>query len=103
MTMYGTIAHFRIKPGTRDDFIKTMDGFGDAIISGWRADYYFQMERDSDEFYLVAIFDDKPTYDANADSPEQHQRYLQFRSFLLNDPQWNDGLIVSATGPHAKG
>ena len=96
--MYGTIAHFRIKPGTREEFIKTMDSFGDAVIPGWVADYYFQMNRDSDEFYLVAIFRDRETYTANADSAEQHERYLKFRSFLVEEPVWNDGTIVSATG-----
>ena len=96
--MYGTIAHFRIKPGTRDEFVKTMDSFGDAFIPGWKADYYFQMDKNADEFYLVAIFNDKQSYDANADSPEQHERYLKFRSFLVADPEWNDGHIVSATG-----
>jgi hypothetical protein len=101
--MYGTIAHFRIKPETRDEFIKTMDGFGDVQIPGWKADYYFQLDRDSDEFYLVAIFEDKETYIANADSAQQHERYLKFRSFLLEDPEWNDGFIVSATGPNAEG
>lgn len=101
--MYGTIAHFRIRPGTRDEFIKAMDSFGDAVIPGWMADYYFQTDRDSDEFYLVAIFKDRETYEANADSPEQHERYLKFRSFLVEDPQWNDGVVVSATGPNLKG
>ena len=101
--MYGTIAHFRIKPGTRDKFIQAMDSFGDAIIPGWMADYYFQMDNDSDEFYLVAIFRNKETYDANANSSEQNERYSKFRSFLEEDPQWNDGMIVSATGPNAQG
>ena len=101
--MYGTIAHFHIKPGTRDEFIKTMDSFGDAPIDGWMADYYFQMDRNSDEFYLVAVFKDRETYGANADSPEQHERYLKFRSFLVEDPTWNDGEIVSSTGPSTKG
>ena len=101
--MYGTIAHFRIKPGTREEFIRTMDTFGDAVIDGWVADYYFQMDRDSDEFYLVAVFKDRETYGMNADSPDQHERYLKFRSFLVEDPKWNDGEIVSATGPGMNG
>jgi quinol monooxygenase YgiN len=101
--MYGTIAHLRIKPGTRDEFIKAMDSFGDAIIPGWVADYYFQMNNDPDEFYLVAVFKDRDTYEANADSADQHERYMKFRSFLVDDPAWNDGRIVSATGPGAKG
>jgi hypothetical protein len=99
--MYGTIAHFRIRPGTRDEFIKVMDSFGDEPIAGWMADYYFQMDKDPEEFFLVAIFEDKESYLSNADSPEQHERYLKFRSFLVDDPEWNDGLIVSGTGPNA--
>ena len=99
--MYGTIARFRIKPGVKDEFINTMDSFGEAAIAGWIADYYFQMDSDSDEFYLVAVFKDKGTYQANADSAEQHERYLRFRSFLVDDPEWHDGFIVSATGPGA--
>lgn len=101
--MYGTIAHFRIKPGVREEFIKAMDSFGGDFIPGWMADYYFQMNNDPDEFYLVAVFKDRDTYEANADSAEQHERYLTFRSFLVDDPAWNDGFIVSATGPEAVG
>ena len=97
--MYGTIARFRIKPGVKDEFIKAMDGFGGATIDGWVADYYFQMNKHPDEFYLVAIFKDKGTYDANADSSEQHERYLVFRSYLVDDPEWHDGFILSGTGP----
>jgi hypothetical protein len=100
--MYGTIARFRIKPGVKDKFVETMDSLGDAVIPGWVADYYFRMNSDPDEFYLVAIFRDRETYLANADSLEQHERYLKFRSFLVADPEWHDGYIVSATGPMAK-
>jgi quinol monooxygenase YgiN len=97
--MYGTIARFHIKPGVKDEFIKAMDSLGEAVIPGWVADYYFQMDNDPDEFYLVAIFKDKETYVANADSAEQHERYLVFRSFLKDDPEWHDGFVVSGTGP----
>jgi quinol monooxygenase YgiN len=99
--MYGTIARFHIKPGVKDEFIKAMDSLGEAAIPGWVADYYFQMDNDPDEFYLVAIFKDKETYVANADSAEQHERYLVFRSFLKDDPEWHDGFVVSGTGPGA--
>ena len=97
--MYGTIAHFRLKPGVQREFIHAMDSLGDAVIPGWKADYYFKMDTGTDEFYLVAIFRDRETYLANAESPEQHERYLQFRSFLVADPEWHDGTIISATGP----
>ncbi len=98
--MYGTIAHFRLKPGAKDEFVKAMDAMGDDILPGWMVDYYFQMDADENDYYLVAVFKDKETYRANADSPEQHERYLRFRSFLVADPEWHDGTIVSATGPN---
>jgi heme-degrading monooxygenase HmoA len=97
--MYGTIARFHVKPGAKDEFVKAMDSFGGALIPGWVADYYFQMDKDPDEYFLVAIFKDKETYLANADSAAQHERYLVFRSFLTDDPEWHDGSIVSGTGP----
>ena len=33
-------------------------------------------------------------YVANADSQEQHERYLQMREWLTADPEWHDGEIV---------
>ena len=40
--MYGTIAHFRLRPGGREEFIQMMDSFGSDVIPGWKADYYFR-------------------------------------------------------------
>jgi hypothetical protein len=101
--MYGTIAKFRVKPEvSKEEFKRRMDSFDSSKIKGWIADYIFQTDADSDVFYLVAIFKDKETYLANADDPAQHERYMVFRSFLAADPEWNDGTIVSATGPGTK-
>lgn len=101
--MYGTIARFHIrKDVNKEEFKKTMDGFDMSIIPGWVADYIFQTDANSNEFFLVAIFKDKASYQANADDPAQHERYLIFRSFLEDDPEWNDGMIISATGPGTK-
>ena len=101
--MYGTIARFRVKPDVdKEEFKRKMDSFDSSIIEGWIADYIFQSDVDPDEFFLVAIFRDKETYQINADDLKQHERYLVFRSFLVDDPQWNDGTIVSATGPGTK-
>lgn len=101
--MYGTIARFRVKKGVdKKEFKRKMDEFDSSEIPGWIADYIYQTDADSDVFYLVAIFKDKESYQANADDPKQHERYLVFRSFLADDPEWNDGLIVSATGPGSR-
>lgn len=101
--MYGTIARFRVKKDVnKEEFKKRMDEFDSSDISGWIADYIFQTDADSNEFFLVAIFKDKEAYQANADDPAQHERYLIFRSFLEEDPEWNDGAIISATGPGSR-
>lgn len=100
--MYGTIARFRVRKDVdKEAFKRRMDEFDSAQIPGWVADYIFQMDADSNEYYLVAVFMDKESYQANADDPKQHERYLIFRSFLEADPEWNDGVIVSVTGPGA--
>jgi heme-degrading monooxygenase HmoA len=101
--MYGTIARFRVKKGAdKNEFKRKMDEFDSSEIEGWIADYIFQTDADSDEYYLVAIFKDKKSYQINADDPKQHERYLIFRSFLEADPEWNDGEIISATGPGSR-
>ena len=99
--MYGTIAHFRIKPGKREEMFSLMTQENNLIVDGWVADYVYQMDQDSDEFFLVAFFENKETYGANADSPEQHERYLKWRTLLASDPDWNDGTVVLANGPRA--
>lgn len=100
--MYGTVARFRVRTDAdKEEFRKKMDEFDSAHIPGWVADYIFQMDADPNEYYLVAVFKDKESYQANADDPQQHERYLIFRSYLEADPEWHDGVIVSATGPGA--
>lgn len=44
---------------------------------------------------MVVRFRDRDSYVANADSPAQHERYLQFRALMLADPVWYDGDWVS--------
>ena len=99
--MYGTIARFRIKPGKRDEMLSLMSQDNNLDLAGWVADYVYQIDQDSNEFFLVAFLDNKETYSANADSPEQHERYLKRRALLEGDPEWNDGSIVAANGPKA--
>jgi antibiotic biosynthesis monooxygenase (ABM) superfamily enzyme len=46
---------------------------------------------ESGELILAVRFEDKDSYTKNADSPEQHERYLKFRALLESDPEWSDG------------
>jgi quinol monooxygenase YgiN len=90
--MYGTIARVKIDP-TRLEELKAL-GQQMGVAPGQITRYVYQMDADPGVIFLVAVFAIKETYWANANSPEQHQRFMEFRALLLEDPQWHDGEIV---------
>ncbi len=92
--MYGTIARVKIDPTKIEELKAVGDSMGTA--PGEVAGYVFQMDADPGELFLVAVFESREAYWANAQSPEQHERFLQLRALLLEDPEWHDGAIISA-------
>ncbi len=58
--------------------------------------YIFRLDRDPQDMILVAVFESKESYEANASDPEQDRWYQELRSHLESEPQWNDGEIFSA-------
>jgi heme-degrading monooxygenase HmoA len=96
--MYGTVAHVFVKPGAEARFQQVASEFGMGRVPGEVAAYAYQMDRNSREFFIVAVFESKAAYVANANSPEQHARYMQLMEVLESEPEWNDGEIVYATG-----
>jgi quinol monooxygenase YgiN len=89
---YGTIARAKVKPGKLEDLKRTFEGQGNEPDSV--AVYVYQTDADPNEIYIAAIFKDREAYLANADSPEQNERYLQLRQWLEADPEWHDGEII---------
>ncbi len=57
---------------------------------------YVLYENDSDTAWIFAVFEDRASYDKNADDPAQHERYLEYRALLEDEPEWHDGEITSA-------
>lgn len=93
--MFGTVARFTVKEGAEDQLIELMNSYEDASIPGHIASTVYKL-RDGERQYMMATrFEDEASYRANAESPEQHQRYLQMRELIEGDPEWNDGDIVS--------
>ena len=92
--MYGTIAKVQINPEKIEEFEALAKRLDPA--PGQVARYVYRMDANPNEFYLVAVFESRETYQANAASPEQHQRYLELRALLTADPEWHDGEIVDA-------
>ena len=91
--MYGTVARTRVKPENRPALRKVLerqdaDGPPAGFVAG-----YMLYENDSDAAWLVGIFEDRASYDANADDPRQNERYIEYRALMEEDPDWHDGDI----------
>lgn len=90
--MYGTIARVQTSAENLPQLKNLSERIG--LAPGQIARYIYQMEANSNEFYLVAVFTDREAYRANANSPEQHERFMELRALLTADPEWHDGEIV---------
>jgi quinol monooxygenase YgiN len=93
--MYGTIAKMKVKKGALEEIRKMETGRKPDGVMG---SLVFQSDGEADELWMVAIFRDKESYFANADSPEQGEEYQRLRALLSADPEWHDGEIVFSEG-----
>jgi hypothetical protein len=91
--MYGTTARMRLKPGMEDK-LRAVSQADAPNIPGFAFMHVYRLDAGSNEYMLVAAFQNREAYLANARDPEQHQRYLRYRELLESDPEWNDGEIV---------
>jgi heme-degrading monooxygenase HmoA len=95
--MYGTVARLRVKPGMAEQFATISARNEDVPIPGFIGTYVYRMDKDSNEFYLVVMFDDRASYRRNAEDPAQDRRYREMRETLAEDPDWHDGEIAWAS------
>lgn len=96
--MYGTVANLRVKAGHEDDLVAVMKKWETQRghkVKGNLGGYLFRLDKGSQDMILVAVFEDKATYEANADDPEQDKWYQEVRAHLDADPEWNDGEAFS--------
>jgi quinol monooxygenase YgiN len=92
--MYGTIARMHPKEDRLAEFWAVGDEMRSAPMAGFVASYLFQPDHNPYQrptVFLVAVFEDQATYQANADSTEQDARYRRLRELLEDDPEWMDG------------
>ena len=92
MVMYGTVAKTRVKAENRDKLRDVMEKQSTANVPGFVAGYML-WENDSDTAWLFAIFEDRASYDRNADDPAQNERYVEYRALMEDEPEWHDGEI----------
>jgi|SRR4051812_47550805 len=89
--MYGTIARIKVKAGQDEAFRQLGESYsGEGAPPGMRFQQLYRSDGDPREFWLLAVFESKDAYVANAHSPEQHTRYTELRELLDADPEWHD-------------
>jgi hypothetical protein len=99
--MYGTIARLHPRPGAIETLQAEVAAFsaGRQVPAGYRESFLFVPDKeiyDRPTAFLVAIFDDRESYVANADRPEQDADYQRMRAMLEDDPDWMDGTFLGA-------
>ena len=89
--MYGTVAVCQLKPGQSERLREVLMEQQQAPMAGWLGSDLVFPDNHDDQAVLVVRFEDRASYEANASSPGQHERYLQLRELLESDPVWYDG------------
>ena len=54
---------------------------------------FFRSDEDPQTCWMVAVFESREAYRANAERPNQDVRYRLMRSCLEEDPEWHDGEV----------
>ncbi len=96
--MFGTVAHARIKPGHAQAVMSLMEEWRrerKPKVKGALGGYLLRSEKDPNQMVMVAVFQDRDSYHANAADPERDRWYRQLREHLAEDPAWEDGEIIA--------
>ena len=94
--MYGTIARMLVKSGQEQtviDMLEKWERERGSKVKGSVAGYILRPDNRAGELLLIGIFEDRATYEANAEDPEQDRWFRRLREMLDADPEWTDGDI----------
>jgi quinol monooxygenase YgiN len=90
--MYGTVARTRVRPENREPLRAILQRQDYRDVAGFVTSYVLY-EDGSDTAWLFAVFADRAAYERNAGDPAQHERYLEYRALLEDEPEWHDGEV----------
>ena len=96
--MYGTIFRLKVKPGQEQKVVEIFQEWERerrSVIKGALGGLLLKPDSFSGTLTGVAVFEDKASYVANADDPEQHKWFTSLRELLTEDPEWEDGEYVA--------
>jgi quinol monooxygenase YgiN len=91
--MYGTLARTRVKPENRAKLREVLRRQTQERVVPGMVTAYTLYENDGDTAWLFAVFEDRASYDKNADDPAQNEQYLEYRALMEVEPEWHDGEI----------
>ncbi len=91
---FGTIAHYRVKPGHEDALMAEMKTFETSPPPGWIYTTVFRAAEGADELLMSTVFESEEAYRRNADSPAMGERFQAMRQHLAADPEWHDGHVI---------
>ena len=92
--MFGTVARYRVKPGSDQALMDQMKGFEDNPPAGWVYTTVFRSKQDPNEIWMSVVFESEEAYRRNADSPDMDKEYRAMLEHLQSEPEWHDGEVI---------
>jgi quinol monooxygenase YgiN len=89
--MFGTVARIRVKPENREQMKAVTDRQMAEPIPGYVSSYVLWEDDSEDAGWLFVVFEDRASYQRNANDPAQHERFKEWRALMEADPEWHDG------------
>jgi antibiotic biosynthesis monooxygenase (ABM) superfamily enzyme len=81
----------KVRPDVPEEYLQgQMRALSTERMKGWMTTSFFRSDADPNEWWMVAMFDTKESYRANAETPAQHAMYMMLRACLEEDPEWHD-------------
>jgi quinol monooxygenase YgiN len=94
--MYGTVAHFRLKPGKEGQLLAIFREIEALKLPGALAAHGYRMDASAQDYYLAVVFTSREAYFAHAEHPEVVAIDRRLLELLESEPEWHDGEIVYA-------
>ena len=92
---YGTIARMRVRPGAEAFLRAQLESLQPRGLQGWLSTTLYRSDRDPQDMWMVVAFESEEAYKRNAARENMDAVYRRLRSCLEQDPEWNDGFVIS--------
>ena len=93
--MYGTIFTLDIKKGQETIFLETLKtATAGQTPEGMKAWFVMKPDDQNRDLIGIAVFESKEAYTSNANSPEQHEAFMNLMNHLNSEPTWTDGEYI---------